>query len=234
MKGKLPFALFATLLMSPIAGECADQPPSTLKQATATVSIPANTMADQWVAHRTEPLAQQQAEEAKKKKHPVKNICKALAANYHQSMADMGKDLAFVFTASDWDPYNKTSAPVDKPAIILELNLVDGSTAYIWRFPDDSFAIQGSYLDNSVIVPIKGENNEFIIKYTNGLTGRVVRKGSTTTIYRPDNTVTTVEKSASGDYRISNDKIGYMGEAHADPTGVQYELGSWTRQNDQD
>ena len=65
-------------------------------------------------------------------------------------------------------------------------------------------------------------------------TGRVERQGSTTKIFRPDNSVTTIKKAASGDYTITNDKIGYMGEAHTDPTGLQYELGSWLKQNDQD
>lgn len=204
-----------------------------LQQATATVTIPANTMADQWVAHRTEPLAQQQAEEAKKKKHPVRRLVKAVGANYHHAAEEMGKDMAFVFS-SDFDPYDKKNAPVDKPAIVLEMSLVDGSTSYIWRFPDDSFAIQGGFADNSIIVPIKNENNEFVIKYPNGVTGRVVRKGDETKIYRPDSSVTTIKKAASGDYTIDNSKIGYMGEAHTDPTGLQYELGSWTKQNDQD
>jgi hypothetical protein len=190
-------------------------------------------MAEQWVAHRTEPLAQQQAEEAKKKKHPVRKMVKAIGANYHHAAEEMGKDMAFVFS-SDYDPYDKKNPPVDKPAIVLEMSMVDGSTAYVWRFPDDSFAIQGGFADNTVIVPIKNENNEFVIKYPNGATGRVERKGDTTKIFRPDNSVTTIKKASSGDYTITNDKIGYMGEAHTDPTGLQYELGSWLKQNDQD
>jgi hypothetical protein len=204
-----------------------------LHQATATVTIPANTMAEQWVAHREEPLAQQQADEQKRKKHPVRRLIKNIGANYAHAADEMGKDMAFCFS-SDFDPYDKTKAPVDKPAIVLEISLVDASTAYVWRFPDNSFAIQGGYLDNSILVPIQSENNEWVIKYPNGVTGRVVRKGDTTTVYRPDNSITTIKKGNNGNYRVSNDKIGYMGEAHTDPTGLQYELGSWTKQNDQD
>jgi len=203
-----------------------------LKTGVASVTIPANTMADQWVEHRTEPLWKQQEEEQKKHKHPVRKMIKNIGANYAHAFGEMEKDMAFVFS-SDYDPYDKKSPPVDKPAIVLEMNLIDASTAYLWRFPDNSFGIQGSYLDNSVIVPIQGEYNEYVIKYPNGRTGRVVKHGSTTIVYRPDKTITTITKSGQG-FRISNDQLGYMGDAHTDPTGLQYELGSWTKQGDQD
>jgi hypothetical protein len=204
-----------------------------LHQATATVTIPSNTLAEQWVAHREEPLAQQQAEDAKRRKHPVRRLVKNIGKNYAHAADEMGKDMAFVFS-SDFDPRDKRKAPVNKPAIVLEMSLVDGSTSYLWRFPDNSFAVQGGFADNSILVPIQNENREWVIKYPNGTTGRVVRKGDTTTVYRPDDSITTIKKAPSGDYTVRNDKIGYMGEAHTDRTGLQYELGSWTRQDDQD
>jgi hypothetical protein len=205
----------------------------TVFSTTAPDTAATNTMADQWVAHRTEPLWQQQAEEQKKKKHPVRKIIKAVGENYAHAFHEMGKDMAFVFS-SDFDPYDKEKAPVDKPAIILEMNLVDGSTAYLWRFPDNSFAVQGGFADNTVIDPLEDKPNEYLVKYPNGAKGRIVRTGSTTKIYRPDDSVTTIEKTPRGDYRMNNDKIGFMGEAHTDPTGLQYELGTWTKGKDGD
>jgi hypothetical protein len=200
-----------------------------LQQGATSVTVSTETEAEKWVDHRNEPLWQQQAEEQKAKKKPVKNFLKSLKANYKEEMGDMGKDMALLLSVGDKDPYEISKPPIDKAAIIMAINFIDGSTGYVWRFPDDSFAIEGSYLDNTVIVPIKNENNEFIIKYPNGVTGRVVKQGETTTIYRPDHTTTTVQKTGSGDYTINNSKLGYMGEAHGDPTGVNYELGTWTQ-----
>jgi hypothetical protein len=202
---------------------------SPLQQGGTSVSVHTETEAEKWVDHRNEPLWQQQAEEQKAKKKPIKNFIKAIKGNYKEEMSDMGKDMALLFSVGDKDPYDINKPPIDKPVIMMAINFIDGSTGYLWRFTDDSFAIEGSYLDNTVIVPIKNENNEFIIKYPNGVTGRVVKQGQTTTIYRPDHTTTTLQKRASGDYTINNSKLGYMGEAHGDPSGVNYELGTWTQ-----
>jgi hypothetical protein len=184
--------------------------------------------AEKWVLHRTEPWAQQAADERKAKKHPVrkfvKTVGKGLAAEAHQTIADMGKDLVFVFSVQDIDPYDKTKPPMDKAAIVLEANLIDGSTAYLHHFPDNSFAVEGSFADNTVMIPVKP--NEFLVKYPNGATGRMVKLGSSEyKIYRSDNSVTTINKNPSGQFSINNDKIGFMGTAHPDETGLQYEMG---------
>jgi hypothetical protein len=184
--------------------------------------------AEKWVLHRTEPWAQQAADERKAKKHPVrkfvKTVGKGLAAEAHQTIADMGKDLVFVFSVQDIDPYDKSKPPMDKAAIVLEANLIDGSTAYLHHFPDNSFAVEGSFADNTVMIPTKP--NEFLVKYPNGASGRMVKLGSNEyKIYRSDNSVTTITKNPSGQYSINNDKIGFMGTAHPDETGLQYEMG---------
>lgn len=204
-------------------------------QASTSVNVTTESMAEKWVQHKNEPWAQQQADEQKaKKERPLKKLFKSAKANLHEEMTDLHKDMQLWMSMDDnlQDPYDINKPPIDKPVIVMEMNLIDGSSGYVWRFPDDSFAIEGSYLDNTVLVPIKNENNEWIIKYPNGATGRVDKVGNTTTIYRPDKTTTTISQVGQGkakEYRIENSKLGYMGDAHGDPSGVNYELGTWTQ-----
>ncbi len=203
--------------------EAADQPAPTAQ------TQPALTQAEVWVQQREQPWATQMAAESKKKKHPVRNFVKAVgkgaASEAKATVGDMAKDCAFVFSVQDIDPYDKSSPPVDKPAIVMEMNMIDGSTCYLHRFPDNSFAVEGGFADNTVMVPT--QQHEFLIKYPNGAQGRFVRSGGGYKIYRSDNSVTTISKNPSGDYEITNDKIGFMGTAHPDETGLQYELGTW-------
>ncbi len=188
--------------------------------------------AEEWVVNRTSPwlLPGEAVEQKKKHKGPVRSFAKAVAKGTAKelktSMKNMSEDMVFVFSAQDIDPYKK-SAPVNKPAIVLKFNLVDGSSCYLRRFPDGSYAIEDGFADGTVILPEEGAAS-YLIKYPNGVKGRLVRKpNGTTVIYRPDKTITTISKTNSGGFTVRNDKMGYIGEARPDRTGVHYELGEW-------
>lgn len=188
------------------------------------------TDADQWVLHRTEPWAMQAAAQSKKSTHPVrkfvKGVGKELKKEAGDTFLDMAKDSAFVFSVQNIDPFDQESPPLKEPAVVMEANLIDGSTCYLHRFPDNSFAVEGGFADNTVIVPT--QQHQFVVKYPNGAIGKFVRSNGAYKIIRPDGSVTTISKNPSGDYDINNDKIGFMGTAHPDETGLQYELGSWS------
>src|SRR4051812_34359779 len=55
-----------------------------LQQGSTSVNVQTESEAEKWVAHRNEPLWQQQAEEQKAKKKPMKNLMKSLKANYKE------------------------------------------------------------------------------------------------------------------------------------------------------
>lgn len=187
--------------------------------------------AEEWVVNRTSPwlLPGEAVKQKEQHKGPVrsfvKSVAKGTAKELKTSMHNMAQDMVFVFSVQDIDPYEK-SAPTDKPAIVLKFNLVDGSSCFLRRFPDGSYAIEDGFADGTVLLPEEGAS--FLVKYPNGVNGRLVRQSSNTTlVYRPDKTITTISKTNSGGYSVRNDKMGYIGEARPDRTGVHYELGEW-------
>jgi hypothetical protein len=189
--------------------------------------------AEEWLSNRTSPLLLPGEAVKQKAQHkgPVRSFAKAVAKGSAKelktSMRNMSEQMVFVFSAQDIDPFKK-SAPVNKPAIVLKFNLVDGSSCYLRRFPDGSYIIEDGFADGTVILPDGAESHAYIIEYPNGSKGRLVRKtNGTTVIYRPDKTTTTISKTNSGGYTVRNSKIGYMGEARPDRSGVHYELGEW-------
>lgn len=160
----------------------------------------------------------------KKKNGPVRLVAKALASELKTDGSDMLKDTMFVFSAKDFDPYDK-QAPKDKPYTLLEIQLVDGEQASLIKYPDNSGKIVGSYADGTIIAP--AGRDTFIVAYPNGARGKMVKvNGIEYKIYRPDNTVTTIKKSMDGGYEISNSKTGFMGEANPDREGMQFEFGT--------
>lgn len=188
--------------------------------------------AEIWVRDRFNPGGQSAAKLLQAKKHPVKGFFKSIAKGTAQELGasahDMAQDMVFVFSVQDIDPYDKTRAPSNKQCVVMEFTMVDGSTAYLHQFPDGSYAIENGFADGTVMVPTSPTN--YIIKYPNGVSGTVVRQNDQVTVYRPDHTITTVKKEPSGNYRISNSKFGYMGEARPDDTGNQYGVGAWNYQ----
>jgi hypothetical protein len=188
--------------------------------------------AEIWVRDRFNPGGQSAAQLMQQKKHPVKSFFKSVAKGTAQELGasahDMAQDMVFVFSVQDIDPYDKTRAPSNKQCVVMEFTMVDGSTAYLHQFPDGSYAIENGFADGTVMVPTSPTN--YIIKYPNGVSGTVVRQSDQVTVYRPDHTITTVKKEPSGNYRISNSKFGYMGEARPDDTGNQYGIGAWNYQ----
>ncbi|MFA6210048.1 MAG: hypothetical protein WC714_11545 [Candidatus Obscuribacterales bacterium] len=188
--------------------------------------------AEIWVRDRFNPGGQSAAQMLQKKKHPVRGFFKSVAQGAAQELGasahDMAQDMVFVFSVQDIDPYDKTRAPSNKQCVVMEFTMVDGSTAYLHQFPDGSYAIENGFADGTVMVPTSPTH--YIIKYPNGVSGTVVRQNDQITVYRPDHTVTTVKKEPSGNYRISNSKFGYMGEARPDDTGNQYGIGAWNYQ----
>ncbi|MBX9720248.1 MAG: hypothetical protein K2X81_02540, partial [Candidatus Obscuribacterales bacterium] len=61
-------------------------------------------------------------------------------------------------------------------------------------------------------------------QYPNGARGTMKMTESSSEIIRPDNTVTTITKSGSNSYRVTNSKLGYMGDITPDTTGLSYEF----------
>jgi hypothetical protein len=194
--------------------------PSAAGSGAASASAPLSE-AEQWVKQRSIPAFMQQNAEEKKKKKPIrtffKTVAKGAATELGTSMEDMGKDMIFVFSVQDVDPYAKKGPPSNKPSIVMQMAMVDGTIAYLHRFPDNSFAVEDGFADGTVMMP--GNDGDFIIKYPNHVQGRVVFQGNQILIYRPDKTITTFKKTASGAYDVSNTKFGYMGTARADDTG---------------
>jgi hypothetical protein len=207
---------------------CAD----TTQTGAVTTEAPLS-QAEQWVQKRSLPDFVLQDKEDKKKAKPirsfVKHVAKGVASETAASFDGMAKDMVFVFSTQDIDPYEVKSghAPKNRDAIVLKFTMVDGSSAYLRRFPDGSFAMEDGFADGTVVV--RGPSpTEYVVKYPNGTRGRVVFQGrNTILVYRPDKTITTFKKTADGSYSITNDKLGYMGSARPDRTGVNYEIGNW-------
>lgn len=188
--------------------------------------------AEDYVLHKTSAGLLPGEAVAQKEHHkgPVRSFMKAVAkgtaSEFGADSKSMAEDMVFVFSAQDIDPYAKKGPPTDKPAIVLKFNLIDGSSSYLRRFPDGSYCIEDGFADGTVLIP--NEDNSYLVKYPNGAKGRLVRQpDGTTIVYRPDNTTTTISKTNSGGYSVRNSKLGYMGEARPDRTGVNYELGVW-------
>lgn len=185
--------------------------------------------AEVWARDRNSPWLTPEDSEIEKKKHshPIRSIVKAVGKELGTSAHDMARDMVFVFSVQDIDPYEQKGVPTNRPAILLKMNMVDGSSCYLRRFPDGSYAVEDGFADGTVFIPRK-ETRDYLVKYPNGVHGRMVKEpDGTIKIFRPDQTVTTVQKTASGGYSVSNTKFGYMGEARPDRTGVNYEVGDW-------
>lgn len=164
------------------------------------------------------------APEKKKGHHPVRLVAKALASELGTDASGMLKDSMFVFSAKDFDPYDK-SAPKNKPYTLLEIQMIDGSEASVIKYPDNSGKVVGGFADGTIIAP--AGPNTYIVAYPNGARGKLVKvNGIEYDIYRPDNTVTRIKKTAGGDYEMTNNKLGYIGTARTDTLGMQFEMHS--------
>lgn len=158
------------------------------------------------------------ADQAKKKKGPMRHALKAVGKELGTSMDYLGRDMVMFLSVQDIDPYDR-KPPKNKPYTSCYIRLIDGSSATLIRYPDDSYKISGGIFNNTVIVPKQG--NTYVIKYPNGTKGRVERLGDgLTKIYRPDRTVTTIKRNMSGSLSISNDKLGYLGSATPNTGGA--------------
>ncbi len=185
--------------------------------------------AEEWVKNKNSPWLSEADNQTEKKKHsgPVRSLIKGTAKELGASLDGLAKDMVLVFSVQDIDPYEKKGPPKNRTAIILKFNLVDGSSCYLRRFPDGSYAIEDGFANGTVLIP-RMETQDYLVKYPNGVQGRMFKDNAgTITIYRPDKTVTTVAKTPSGGYKVHNTKFGYMGDARPDDTGLNYELGTW-------
>jgi hypothetical protein len=168
----------------------------------------------------------EQPQPLKKKKGPIKVVTHALSSEFGTESKNMLRDSILLFSAQDIDPYD-LSAPKDKPYTLCEATMIDGSSASVIKYPDNSAKIVGGFADGTIIVPI-GQNT-WIVAYPNGVRGKLVKESSALyKIYRPDESVTTIKKTMSGDYDISNNQIGTMGTLRTDQLGMQYEFNSKT------
>jgi len=156
-----------------------------------------------------------------KKKGPLRELASGIGKELGTSFEDMGKDMVLIFSVQDIDPYEKPVNP-NKPYEQLQVRYIDGTGSSVIRYPDKSAKMQGGFADGTVIVP--QSPLQFEVFYPNGLKGRLEKTGGGAKIYRPDNSVTTISRNSSGSLSISNDKMGYMGLATPDQTGLRYEM----------
>jgi hypothetical protein len=177
---------------------------------------------DPEAALKTCMAAQSTAPPEDKGSGPVRRVFKGLGKEAKSSAGGMAEGLVFVFSTQDVDPYART-APKDKPYTLLSCQLVDGSFCSVIKYPDSSMKIVGGFADGTIIAPLSAKT--FVVGYPNGTLGRLEKMPNDGyKIYRPDKTITTLKKTASGGYAIRNDKFGYMGEATPDRNGIQYEF----------
>lgn len=176
-----------------------------------------------WMAEQVEgddPLGMAEAS-TKKKKHRHR-VIRGLGKELKKSGEYFAKDLAMFLSVQDIDLYEKKSVPLDKPCTVLTFQYTDGQRARLVRYPDRSFRVFGSIFEGTVMIPDGPKT--FIIKYPNGAKGKVVSVNSSLIkSYRPDGTVTTLQKQMSGQYSIRNSKQGYLGMARSDRTGITWE-----------
>ncbi len=190
--------------------------------------------AEAWVRNKNSPWLTAADSDVEKTKHkgPVRNFIKSVAKGTAKELGtsfdDMAKDMVLVFSVQDIDPYDMSKGPpTNRPAIVMKFTMVDGTSCYLRRFPDGSYAVEDGFANGTVLLPRK-ENGDYLVNYPNGVQGRMVKGlDGNIKIYRPDNTITTFTKNASGGYAANNTKFGYMGEARGDDTGVQWEVGAW-------
>lgn len=138
-------------------------------------------------------------------------------------MGDLGKDMFLAFSVQGNDPYEMPENP-DIPYVAAEAQFVDGSSSNIYKYPDHSWRITGGFLDGTYAC--QQADGLFIVQYPNGARGTMKMTGGNMSceVLRPDNTVTTITRSGSGAYRVTNSKLGYMGDISPDTTGLSYEF----------
>lgn len=152
------------------------------------------------------------------KKHPV---LKGLGKELGMEMGDLGKDMFMAFSVSGKDPYEMPDHP-NIPYVAAEAQFIDGSNSNLYKYPDGSWRVQGGFLDGTYAC--KQADGLFIVQYPNGARGTMKMTESSSEIIRPDNTVTTITKSGGNSYRVTNSKLGYMGDITPDSTGLSYEF----------
>lgn len=224
--------LLVIALFQPI-GSLAKDHDASPNSENSTISNEHVWQAEEWVKNKNSPWLSEADNQTEKKKHSgpvrslIKGVAKGTAKELGASLDGLAKDMVLVFSVQDIDPYEKKGPPKNRTAIILKFNLVDGSSCYLRRFPDGSYAIEDGFANGTVLIP-RMETQDYLVKYPNGVQGRMFKDNAgTITIYRPDKTVTTVAKTPSGGYKVHNTKFGYMGDARPDDTGLNYELGTW-------
>ncbi len=171
---------------------------------------------------------QAQKEQKRSKRGPVRRAVRS-SANFignevGQTAQGIGRDLVFCLSVQDIDPYER-KAPTNKPYQVANFRTVDGGMCSLTKYPDSSCRVDGGFADGTIIAPTA--SNEYVVGYPNGARGKLVKTGSQVKVYRPDKTVTTFEKTLSGNYKIHNSKIGYMGEGLVDQTGMRFDFGSF-------
>jgi hypothetical protein len=167
-------------------------------------------------------MAAQPEVQKEQKSGPARYVFKGLGNEAKANVKGMAQDMVFVFSAQDIDPYAK-GPPKDKPYRLLSVRLVDGSQCSVIKYPDNSKKIVGGFANGTIIAPLSP--NIFVVGYPNGARGRLEKTSDGGyKVFRPDGTVTTLKQTMSGQFSIRNDKLGYMGDATPDRTGLQFEF----------
>jgi hypothetical protein len=217
---RIALAGLALLLSSAVQVARADEQPVDKEQILKTCQ------AATWDAQMAQ--KQQQEQTKNKKRGPVRRAvrssAKFLANEVNQTVQGIGRDLVMTLSVQDFDAY-EGKPPTDKPYELASFRLVDGSMCSLMKYPDGSCKVDGGFADGTIVAPLSA--GRYIVGYPNGVRGSIEKSGSQVKVYRPDNTVTTFEKTLSGNYKIHNSSIGYMGEGLTDQTGLRYDFGSF-------
>ena len=138
-------------------------------------------------------------------------------------MGDLGKDMALAFSVQGFDPYEMPENP-NIPYVAAEAQFIDGSSSQIIKYPDKSIRVRGGFLDGTFACPTD-DSGGYLVQYINGAQSKMeMTPGVGAVVYRPDGTITKIQKTGSGGFRVENNKIGYMGDITPDTTGLSYEF----------
>lgn len=191
--------------------------PSTKKQSTAAPATYKPKVACNCQA-QLPPDVPPPPKDPKKKQH---KILRGLGKELGMEMGDLGKDMFLAFSVSGKDPYEMPKNP-NIPYVYAEAQFIDGSSSHIYKYPDSSYRVQGGFLDGTYAC--KQPTGEYVVQYPNGAQAAMHMDSEGARIVRPDNTVTTMSHVGSGNFRVVNSKLGYIGDVTPDTTGLSYEF----------
>jgi hypothetical protein len=214
---RLTYLLLAgAVIAMPAARGANDDPANSAAAASvdrAAASVPPSER--QWQAE-----APEAANVKPHRRHPLVSFVKAVGKEVDYRLDETAKDMVFVFSAQDIDPYDQQeSPPADKPYERAKIRLSDGSQILVIKFPDGSQRVAGGFADGTVLIPVAP--GEFTVKYADGRRGKLIKLANDEyRVYRPDKSITTFKKQPSGKYTVVNEGLGIKSEAALDESAA--------------